>query len=333
MTSRDWILSKCDAYREGWRRNFATLPSHENAALGVSVAWHETRCGDAWPGEYNWGAATLRSLNSAEQWLLATHAIKLMIDAGFTLRGDRLGFDNFMYRWQRYQSGPAFDIVQMQTALGLVPDGVFGSKSKAALEAWKAEYPDFPPEMMWPMVRERLPLNSEELAIVRSVTPSVGKGHAERAAEAMRVLAEATAGTGYTLPKAVIHCDSTPERGAYFVWFRRGDDDADGAAYFVRLLAGNVEKPRASKVVLLRGGTPHELAEAMYAAGYYTGFFKRDEIYPDGKTGRQKNIDAYAGRIAANYPTVLATLRSRGDGNSDTEPMLMAMSDPPENEA
>jgi hypothetical protein len=327
MPDRDWILRKCDAYREGWRRNFASLPGHVNTALGVSVAWHETRCGDAWPGEFNWGATTLRSLNSAEQWLLATHALSLLIDAKFSMRGDRLRFDNFKYSWERYQQGGAFDIVAMQTALELTPDGVFGAKSKAALGAWKAEYPQFPPELMWPMVRERLPLNSEEREIVRSVTPSTSNGHAARAAEAMRVLQESTAGTGYALPKAVIHCDSTPERGPYFVWFRKGDDDTDGAAYFVRLLAGSAEKPRASKAVLLRNGTPYELAEAMYAQSYYTGFFKRDEIYPDGKTGRQKNIDAYAGRIAANYPTVLATLKSRGDDAADTEPMMAAMSD------
>jgi hypothetical protein len=188
MANREWILSKCDAYIEAWRRAFGEKPSFVNTALAVSVAWHETRCGDAWPGpdglvnteddENNWGATTLRSLNSAEQWILATHALKLLVDAGVGIRGDRLGFNNFRYSWQRYQSGNAFDIVQMQSALGLTPDGVFGPKSKAALEQWRAEYPGFPPEMMWPMVRERLPLNGEEAAVVRSITPSVSNGHA-----------------------------------------------------------------------------------------------------------------------------------------------------------
>jgi hypothetical protein len=343
MPSREWILSKCDAYIEAWRRAFADKPSFVNTALAVSVAWHETRCGDAWPGpdglvdteddENNWGATTLRSLNSAEQWILATHALKLLVDAGVGIRGDRLGFNNFRYSWQRYQSGNAFDIVQMQAALGLTPDGLFGPKGRAALEAWKAEYPGFAPEMMWPMVRERLPLNGEEAAVVQSVCPSVSSGHAKRASEAMRVLRAGVEGTGVKLPQAVIHCDSTPKDGAYFVWFASFPTPIDGAGYFIKLLAGkNLSKPAAG--VLLKRGTPYELADAMYRAGYYTGFFKPDEVYPDGKTGRQKNIDAYAGRIQAHYSAVLAALESRKaqEPAADTEPHMQAM-DETENEA
>jgi hypothetical protein len=328
---RAWYLSKCDAYAEGWRRNFATLPSHVNTALAVSVAIHETGAGEAWPTSRNWGATTLRPLNAAEQWVLATHALKLLIDAGVGIRGDRLGFNNFRYSWQRLQSGGAFDIVQMQKALGLVPDGVFGSKTKAALGAWKAEYPGYPPDMVWPFVRERLPLTAEELAVIQSVCPSVGRGHEERAKEAMRVLQVGFSGTGVTLPKAEIHCDSTPTDGPYFVWFAAFDTHADAAEYFVKLLAGK-DKPKPARAVLLSGGTPYELAEAMYSAGYYTGFFKRDEIYPDGKTGRAKNIEAYAARINASYPTVLAALKSHGPDTADTEPTMLAMEDT-ENEA
>lgn len=324
--SREWILRKCDAYREGWRRNFAALPSHENTALGVAVAWHETKCGDAWPGEFNWGATTLRALNSAEQWLLATHAIKLLIDAKIGIRGDRLGFDNFRYYWQRLDRS-AIDVVAAQQALDLVPDGVLGPKTRLMLQTWQAENPAFTPLLMWPKVRDRLALTSEENAVIESVCPTVAGGHAVRAFEAMRVLKEATRDTGYQLPKATIHCDSTPERGPYFVWFRKGDDDADGAAYFVRLLAGTAEKPKPARSVLLGAGTPHALAEAMYSAGYYTGFFKRDEIYPDGKTGRQKNVEAYAARINASYPTVLSVLRSRGDSTADTTPQLDAVTE------
>jgi hypothetical protein len=348
MASREWILGKCDAYIEAWRRAFGDAPSFVNTALAVSVAWHETRCGDAWPGhdglvnteddENNWGATTLRSLNAAEQWILATHAMKLLADADVGIRGDRLGFNSFKYSWQRYQLGNAFDIVQMQSALGLTPDGVFGSQSRAALEQWKSEYPGFPPEAMWPMVRERLPLNGEEAAVVRSVTPSVSNGHAAKAAEAMRVLRAGVEGTGVKLPQAVIHCDSTPKDGAYFVWFASFPTPIAGAEYFIKLLAGaNRQKPAAA--VLLHRGTPHELAEAMYRAGYYTGFFKADEIYPDGKTGRAKNIAAYAGRIQANYPTVLAALESRKalEPAADTEKDMQAMGDterpPPESAA
>lgn len=320
MATKEWILSKCDAYREAWRGMFGDYPNHHNTALAVSVAWHETRCGDAWPGpdglidteddENNWGATTLRSLNATEQWIIATHAMGLLLEAGISVRGDRLAFNNFRFSWQRL-GGVMIDIRAAQEALGLVADGKHGPKTEAALDAWRAENPGFEASQMWPTVRERLPLNAEELLIVQPIHPTVGKGHAARASEAMRVLREGVAGTGVHLPQAVIHCDSTPKDGAYFVWFASFKTPTEGAAYFIRLLAGkDRQKPAGS--VLLKGGSPAELAEAMYRAGYYTGFFKADEVYPDGKTGRQKNIEAYAGRIAANFPSVLTTLQTRG---------------------
>jgi peptidoglycan hydrolase-like protein with peptidoglycan-binding domain len=42
--------------RAGWRGRFGVEPRLETVALCLAVAEHETRCGDAWPGEFNYGA-------------------------------------------------------------------------------------------------------------------------------------------------------------------------------------------------------------------------------------------------------------------------------------
>lgn len=63
MTIERW-QSKAASYRAGWREVFGVDPTDANTALGLSVAEHETRCGDAWPGEFNWGAVQV----SAAEW-------------------------------------------------------------------------------------------------------------------------------------------------------------------------------------------------------------------------------------------------------------------------
>lgn len=42
-------------------------PSLRSVAVELAVAEHETRCGDAWPGENNWGATTVRALHPDER--------------------------------------------------------------------------------------------------------------------------------------------------------------------------------------------------------------------------------------------------------------------------
>jgi Putative peptidoglycan binding domain len=42
------------------------LQPHQSVALLLAVAEGETRCGDAWPGEHNWGATTRRALHTDE---------------------------------------------------------------------------------------------------------------------------------------------------------------------------------------------------------------------------------------------------------------------------
>lgn len=62
---------KAAALAAGWRDRFGVEPSTATVALALSVAQHETRCGDAWPGEHNWGAVQRRSLNTFERGSLS----------------------------------------------------------------------------------------------------------------------------------------------------------------------------------------------------------------------------------------------------------------------
>src|SRR5208282_454482 len=55
-----WAL-KATAFADAWHAKFKVTPGICLIADALSVAQHETLCGDAWPGEYNWGALQLRA--------------------------------------------------------------------------------------------------------------------------------------------------------------------------------------------------------------------------------------------------------------------------------
>lgn len=210
----EWYRAKADALAEGWRRRFGTVPAKHTVELALAPAILETRAGDAWPGEFNWGATTLRSLNAAER--------KVLADAG--------------------------------------------------------------------------------------IAPTVGPGHTEIAARAQSALVAA----GLAPTNGVIHCDSYPGRGAYFVYFFRGQDDADGAAYFVKLLA---EGKPARAVLENPKGTEQQLAAAMYARGYYAGF--HTHATPEGN---QANIDSYASGLRKITPGIRAALKDWAPAGVDVPP-------------
>lgn len=77
-----WYRAKAQALVTGWRRTFGTEPSLEQIVCPLASAIHETQAGDAWPGEHDWGATTLRSLNAAE--LAVVHAAGLVPTVGPT---------------------------------------------------------------------------------------------------------------------------------------------------------------------------------------------------------------------------------------------------------
>lgn len=70
MTQARWY-NKANAYAEAWKQIFGSYPPRCAVVLGLAVAEHETRCGDAWPGECNWGAVQQRALNVQERAALS----------------------------------------------------------------------------------------------------------------------------------------------------------------------------------------------------------------------------------------------------------------------
>lgn len=63
-----------------WEKANALAPAMPGAtvrsiALLLAIAEHETGCGDAWPGEHNWGATTRRGLSQADQAALSAAGV------------------------------------------------------------------------------------------------------------------------------------------------------------------------------------------------------------------------------------------------------------------
>lgn len=65
MTIERWY-TKANAYAAAWRGIFGADPIKNAVVLGLSVAEHETRCGDDWAGENNWGAVQDREPTADE---------------------------------------------------------------------------------------------------------------------------------------------------------------------------------------------------------------------------------------------------------------------------
>lgn len=87
-----WYQNKADALVHAWRMNYGDDPPEAAVVLALSVAIHETRAGDAWPGtdgivgtaddEHNWGATTLRALNAAEKAAVKAAGITASVGKG-----------------------------------------------------------------------------------------------------------------------------------------------------------------------------------------------------------------------------------------------------------
>ena len=71
-----------------WRRRYGSPPSRHAALLVLAVAEHETRCGDAWPGEHNWGAVQRRAMTADERALEREGKVPPPRDAFEALHGD-----------------------------------------------------------------------------------------------------------------------------------------------------------------------------------------------------------------------------------------------------
>jgi hypothetical protein len=66
---RWWTKASCLA--SGWKVTFNEEPNLATVALALSVAELETQCGDAWPGEHNWGGVQLGPLTGSVATMLA----------------------------------------------------------------------------------------------------------------------------------------------------------------------------------------------------------------------------------------------------------------------
>lgn len=152
-------------------------------------------------------------------------------------------------------------------------------------------------------------LSAAELAVVAAagVVPTVGKGHEDAARRAQQAIVDA----GLPLPHGRIHCDSRTVRGPdgkprlepYFVWFATFASDAEGAEYYLGILAGRSTPKGARAVLLDPAGTERELAAMMYRQGYFWGFHPHD-----GGAGDQANIDDYARACEALWPGIEGAL-------------------------
>jgi hypothetical protein len=65
----EWAASKAQAVTDAWRARYGSTPSKASVMRVLWVALHETRCGDAWSGEHNWGAVQRRKLTADERKL------------------------------------------------------------------------------------------------------------------------------------------------------------------------------------------------------------------------------------------------------------------------
>lgn len=154
---------------------------------------------------------------------------------------------------------------------------------------------------------------AERAAVARAgIVPTVGAGHAERARQAQAAIVAA----GLPIPSGVIHCDSSPKKGPYFVWFAAFRDDVPGDGhgqvkgwrYFVRALCGSPGHLKgAYRVLVDPAGTEDQHARAAYAQHYYTGFHDPDKTYTVGGrevSGAEANILAYASSLRSVTPAL-----------------------------
>ncbi len=214
--NRDRWWAKANAYANGWTKTFPGLgpAGFGNVVLGLAVAQGETNCGDAWPGEHNWGAVQRRAMNAQE-------------------------------------------VAVLQQA------GIHASEDPAALAAAKT-------------------------AIAEAIA----------------------AGTCPPLDHESLHLDSSPITGWYFAYYWAFDNDTDGAAKFIQILAGEPSRTQCEYTLIDAGSTvdqlylsANRLALFMYQSHYYEGTHN-----PHDPGGAEANVAAYASNIRQKIPDLVAAL-------------------------
>lgn len=130
---------------------------------------------------------------------------------------------------------------------------------------------------------------------------------------------------GDTIPGGVLHTDSGPAQGKYYVWFRTFPSDRQGAAFLVGVLYKHNPESRATAQI---DGTSTDFCTGMYRFGYFEGFrptpaqraagmaLPRPVYGPGGKMMRERpltdseaaNVGDYAGAIDKLMPAWIAAL-------------------------
>lgn len=175
----------------------------------------------------------------------------------------------------------------------------------------RGEYVEFarnPQRFLWVDSKTyvRRTLDATERSFVASITPSVGKGHEDKAREAERWILTAD----IERPHGQIHCDSAPGLGAYFVWFATFPTPAEGFQYYWGIVAGRPGRPPkpARAVLLAPGSSEDQFARALYYQHYYTGFHDPKALMADGRSGAEHNIDEYAAALRQLRPQIQGIL-------------------------
>lgn len=135
---------------------------------------------------------------------------------------------------------------------------------------------------------------------------------------------------GFPEPHGVLHVDSSPGKGWYWVYFWAFPDDIGGASQLIHILVENMSRVRA--FLLLNRLDPGTMAGAMYSHGYFEGFHVRNHNYKragttgvwvdvgdePGTPGASLNISDYSAAIGKFYGPIQAALS--GDPTSDPTP-------------
>lgn len=299
--------------RPAWVKLLGRDATVNERVIALSVAIGETRAGDAWPGpdgivgtaddERNKGATNLRRVNEDERIVIAAKGRELIAARPDVPQRDLWHDEDRLY----------FRAVG-ERGLPMGFEWILHKQTEPTGEDYGAEY--------------RQAVTQLEAAALAPITPTVGKGHEERARTVNALLGEAlpncpageSPAPSEKFPDGAygtIHCDSHPGLGPFFVWFASfatpkpdDEDERDSWFYYLRILT----RTGAEKAALA-SGDPGAMARAMYAAGYYGGFHVKDKLYESPKgsgqmvLGSELNIRDYTSVIARQVPSVRAAIQ------------------------
>lgn len=168
-------------------------------------------------------------------------------------------------------------------------------------------------ERNWGAVQKRKLTSAESAAILAAGVHLAPHGTVKEALATVAPARAALAALGFVPDHEALHVDSNPGPGWYFVFFWAFPTDAEGAAKFIHVLA---EQRASCKLLLENHGSVDQLAAAMYATHYFTGFHD-----PHAPGGAQANIDDYANALRPLFQSISTALSSWTPGAGPPAPV------------